>query len=177
MTTGKLRIVLLAAVTVDGKMARNSAHLSDWTSPEDKKIFVAESRRARVLILGNSTYKTLSRPLPGRLHVVLTTNTVDKTGIPGVVEYTSASPGEIAASLFARGYSSAVLAGGAQINSLFLAHDMVDEIWLTVEPLVFGQGIHVFEGLDFDLRLRLISLEQINAGAYIAKYSTRPENH
>nr|AIA15400.1 RibD C-terminal domain protein [uncultured bacterium] len=55
----RLKIVLLAAVTADGKMARNSAQLSNWTSHEDKKIFVAESRRAGVIILGNSTYKTL----------------------------------------------------------------------------------------------------------------------
>nr|AIA13654.1 RibD C-terminal domain protein [uncultured bacterium] len=159
---------------MDGKMARNTAHLSNWTSPEDKKIFVAESKRTGVLIVGNSTFKTLLKPLPGRLHIVMTRMTADKTNIPGVVEYTSASPAEIAAGLAARGYSSAVLAGGSQINSLFLAQGMVDEVWLTVEPLVFGTGVHVFEGMSFDLRLRLLSLEQINKDAFIAKYSTRP---
>nr|AIA12835.1 RibD C-terminal domain protein [uncultured bacterium] len=169
-----LHIVLLAAVTADGKMARNATQLSNWTSPEDKRIFVAESKRARVIILGNSTYKTLPRPLPGRLHIVLTTDTSDKTNIPGVVEYTSATPAEISADLLARGYSSAVLAGGAQINSLFLAAGRVDEIWLTFEPYLFGRGIHVFEGTDFDLRLYLISLDQINLDTFIARYGVGP---
>nr|AIA15412.1 RibD C-terminal domain protein [uncultured bacterium] len=174
-TTNKLRVILLAAITADGKMARNTSHLSDWTSPEDKRVFVAESKRAGVVILGNNTFKTLPRPLPGRLHIVLTTSTADKTDIPGVVEYTSNPPGAIVADLAARGYSSAVLAGGAQINTLFLAHNMVDEIWLTVEPIVFGTGVHVFEGAAFDQRLRLISLEQLNQNTFLAKYSTRVE--
>lgn len=168
------QIILLAAVTVDGKMARDTTQLSNWTSPEDKKIFVAESKRAGVIILGNSTFRTLPRPLPGRLHIVLTRDLTGKTNIPGVVEYTNATPQQIGADLFARGYTSAVLAGGSQINALFLANDMVDELWLTFEPIIFGQGVHIFEGISFDLRLRLLSLQQINASAFLAKYSTRP---
>src|SRR5437868_14779143 len=99
-----MKIVLLAVVTLDGKIARNEHHLSNWSSREDKKIFIAETKRAGVMILGNNTFKTLPAPLPGRLHVVHTTRPNDKINVPGVVEYTDKTPHEIVADLEARGY-------------------------------------------------------------------------
>jgi dihydrofolate reductase len=54
-----MKIILMAAITLDGKIARNEAHFVDWSSREDKKLFFATSKRAGVIILGNNTYKTL----------------------------------------------------------------------------------------------------------------------
>ncbi|MGI8588017.1 MAG: dihydrofolate reductase family protein [Chloroflexia bacterium] len=168
-----MRIILIAAVTLDGKMARHAAHLSDWTSPQDKRIFREETRRAGVVILGNNTYKTLASPLPGRLHIVLTRDPPSQPAMPGVVEFTDAPPAAIVADLERRGYMAAALTGGAQVNSLFLAADLVDEIWLTVEPLIFGRGIGIFEDAVPDLRARLVELRQLNEGAFLVRYSLR----
>nr|AIA16162.1 RibD C-terminal domain protein [uncultured bacterium] len=159
-----MKIMLLAAVTLDGKIARNEHHFVDWSSREDKKMFFATSKQAGVIIVGHNTYKTLPAPLPGRLHVVLTTNTADKVAVPGQVEFTSDPPEKIVADLEARGYTEAVLTGGAQINALFLKAGLVDEVWLTVEPLIFGVGIDLFRGTPFDVRARLIHMEQLNDG-------------
>ncbi len=168
-----MRVILLAAVSLDGKLARDAAHLSDWSSPEDKRLFRAETRRAGVLILGHNTYKTLARPLPGRLHIVLTRTPPAQAGIPGVVEFTAAPPAALLADLAKRGYTSAALIGGAQINALFLAADLVDELWLTVEPLIFGEGIPLFTGRSFDRRARLLALTPLNADTFLARYSLR----
>ncbi len=169
-----MKIILLAVLTLDGKIARNDHHLSNWSSKEDKRIFSAATRKAGVLILGNNTFKTLSAPLPGRLHVVLTSNTSDKTGVPGVVEYTSATPHEIAAGLEARGYIEAILAGGSLVYTLFLKAGFIDELWLTIEPIVFGSGIDLFAGESLDVRARLIYLEKLNeAGSLHLRYSLR----
>jgi dihydrofolate reductase len=169
-----MEIILIAAVTLDGKIARNAAHLSNWTSREDKRVFREETRRAGVVILGHNTFKTLARPLSGRLHIVLTRDPSAQAPIPGVVEFTAASPAAIAADLAGRGYARAALVGGAQTNAAFLAADLVDEIWLTVEPLIFGVGVPLFEGTAFDRRARLVSLTPLNADAFLARYSLRP---
>src|SRR3712207_6465869 len=123
-----MKVILMAAVTLDGKIARHEHHFVDWSSKEDKKLFMQTSKRAGVVILGNNTYETFPSPLPGRLHIVLTTNVADKQHKPGEIEFTDRSPAEIVADLEARGYSEAVLTGGAQVNALFLAANMVDEI-------------------------------------------------
>nr|AIA13922.1 RibD C-terminal domain protein [uncultured bacterium] len=169
-----MKIMLLAAVTLDGKIARNELHFVDWTSKEDKKLFFDTSKRAGVIILGNNTYKTLPIPLRGRLHVVLTRTPEEKESMPGAVEYTDRSPEEIVADLEARGYTEAVLTGGAQINALFLKSGLVDEVWLTVEPLLFGVGIDLFRGVEFDERATLIHVERLNEGGTVhLRYSLR----
>ena len=166
-----MKVVMLAAVTIDGKLARNSAHYVDWTSKEDKKIFFSTSKRAGVLVLGHNTYKTFPSPLPNRLHVVLTYEPENQQSVPGEVEYTSASPEQIVATLEARGYSEMALGGGSQINSLFLEHNLVDEIWLTVEPIIFGLGVDLLRGVQFDIRARLLTMERLNEeGAVLLKY-------
>lgn len=162
-----VKIILMAAVTLDGKIARNERHFVDWSSREDKKLFSATSKRAGVVILGNNTYKTFPSPLPGRLHVVLTTTLEGKTNEPGVVEYTNSTPQDIVANLEARGYTEAVLTGGAQINALFLKHGLVSEIWLTIEPIIFGVGIDLFRGADFELGAKLAHFERLNEGGTV----------
>jgi dihydrofolate reductase len=112
--------------------------------------------------VGHNTYKTFPAPLPGRLHMVLTTNTSNKVPVPGQVEFTSAAPAEIVAGLEARGYTEAVLTGGAQVNALFLKAGLVNEIWLTVEPLIFGSGLDLFRGFEFDTRATLLAVERLN---------------
>jgi dihydrofolate reductase len=166
-----VKIILLAVVTIDGKLARDEHHFVDWSSAEDKRLFFSTTRKAGVLIVGHNTFRTFPSPLPGRLHVVLTRDTSDKVDVPGVVEYTSKTPQEIVADLEARGYSEAVMAGGAVANALFLEVGLVDEIWPTVEPLIFGMGIELFRGMEFDLRARLLSVERLNAeGAVQLRY-------
>src|SRR5207249_8891828 len=116
----------------------------------------------------------LPAPLPGRLHVVLTRDLTDKQDIPGTVEFTDQPPQRIVADLEARGYTEAVLGGGSQVNSLFLQSDLVDEIWLTIEPVVFGVGVDLLHGVQFDVRARLIHMERLNdTGSVHLRYSLR----
>lgn len=169
-----MKTIVLAAVTIDGKLARNPSHFVDWTSHEDKKLFSQLTRRAGVLVIGDNTYRTFPAPLPGRLHVVLTYTTAGKESTPGVVEFTSAEPGDILADLEARGYEEVVIGGGSQINALFLQHDLVDEIWLTVEPLLFGIGVELFHGATTNRQATLIHMEKLNdKGSVHLRYSLR----
>src|SRR5947207_8764890 len=100
-----MKVTMVVVVTIDGKLARNSAHFSNWSSPEDKKIFVSLTKRAGVIIMGHNTYKTLPAPLPGRLHVVLTRDTTGKVDVLGKVEFTNQPPERVLTDLQARGYT------------------------------------------------------------------------
>ncbi len=155
----------MMAITADGIIGRNAKQRStDWTSQADKKAFVAESKKHGAIIMGETTYATIGRPLPGRLNLILT-RTPEKfksQEIPGTLEYTQGTPQEIIAVLAARGFESAVLGGGARTNSLFLKAGVVDELILTVEPKIFGVGLRFTENEILDLDLELIELQQLD---------------
>ena len=47
-----MKVILLMALTVDGKIAKDSNHFPDWTGKADKKLFVAVSKKIMEVLLG-----------------------------------------------------------------------------------------------------------------------------
>lgn len=149
-----MKLILIMAMTVDGKIGRNSAHFPDWTCREDKRMFKQISQQAGVVIMGSRTYDTIGKALPGRLNVVMTRRPEQYTGTENLM-FWSQAPRALLQELTSQGYSSAVLAGGATINSLFMRAKLIDELRLTIAPKLFGQGLSLFaEPLDHDLTLK-----------------------
>jgi dihydrofolate reductase len=163
-----MRVLLVAAMTVDGKIARGSHDVIDWSSPEDKRMFMGLSLEAGVLIMGRRTYETLERPLVGRRHIVLTRT--PSRPAPTLVEFTSAPPAQILADLERRGYETAIIAGGADIYRLFVDARLVDELWLTIEPLAFGSGISLLGSAPLNLRLRLLGSDLLSESSLQLRY-------
>lgn len=159
------------AQTLDGKIAKNENHKADWTSSEDKKEFIKLTKKAGVIIMGNSTYKTIGFPLKNRLNCILTRNIKDKKDIKGKLEYFE-DLDELLKSLESRGYKEAILCGGAQINSLFIKNNLISEIYITIEPKIFGSGINLFSDTDLDVDLELIESKKMN-NSCILKYKVK----
>lgn len=165
-----MKTVLLMAMTLDGKIAKHSTQLADWTSKADKKIFVAETKKAGVIVMGETTYNTIGRPLPGRLNLVLSQEPGKKENIPGSLEFIKATPKEVVAMLEKRGFETAILGGGATVNGSFLKENLIDEIWLTIEPKIFGEGLSLFREADVNLNLELISVEKLDDNVLQVRY-------
>ena len=163
-----VKVLLMAALTADGKIARHAHELTAWTSQADKQLFARTSREAGVVIMGRHTFETLPAPLPGRLHIVLSRRL--SVAASEHVEYTHEPPERIVAHLTARGYSTAVLAGGAQTFRTFLAAGAVHELWLTVEPLTFGRGISFCGDAPLELSLALLECRRMGSDSVLFRY-------
>lgn len=166
-----MRVVLLAVITLDGKIARHTDELTTWSSREDKQLFSRVSREAGVIVMGRHTYETMTRPLPDRLNVVMTRNLPSRA--PVGVEFTDAAPAQVLESLAARGYSTVVISGGAQIYHVFLEAGLVDELLLTLEPLSFGTGISLFgddPGRPLERRFTLLELQRLGESTLHMRY-------
>lgn len=157
----------MMAVTADGKIAKNSDHFPNWTSKEDKKMFAETSKKHGVVIMGDKTFFTFPKPLPDRLNVVFTL--LKKPPKIKDVVWVGGNPKTVLKKLEKMGYKSAVLGGGSFLNTQFLKKKLIDEIWLTVEPKIFGEGLGVFGG-DFEVDLKLLDVEKINEDSVAVKY-------
>jgi dihydrofolate reductase len=85
------------------------------------------------------------------------------------VKWVSGEPEEIVKELEKMGYESAILGGGAYVNGLFLKKKLIDEIYVTIEPKIFGEGLSLFSG-DFDINLELAGTEKISDNSIVLKY-------
>ncbi len=165
------RVIALAAMTADGRIARYLDEPVTWTSHEDKKLFVDVTKRAGVVVVGRQTFETFPKPLPGRLQVVLTSEPERYTDIPGLVEHRRGEPKEVLAELWQRGYTEVVVAGGASVYAAYLRAGVVDELWLTVEPLLFGQGIPLLGERVQDVQLKLLDVVRLNESSIHLRYA------
>src|SRR3989344_5571233 len=119
-----MKVFLIAAMTADGFIARNSAHLASWTSKEDKQFFVEKTKEAGVVVMGLNTFKTIGHPLPGRVNIVYSRTEKDLQG----VEITEDEPRKLIENLAKRGYKQVAITGGAQIYTMFMEAGLVDTI-------------------------------------------------
>jgi dihydrofolate reductase len=68
-------------------------------------------------------------------------------------------------------YKKVCLLGGTQIYSYFLERNLIDEISLTIEPLVFGEGLPLFSCAIEPHRFALVSTKKLNnKGSLVLHY-------
>lgn len=157
-------------MTVDGKIAKHTDHPATWTSKADKKSFIKESKEAGVIIMGQTTYETIGKPLPGRLNFVLSKVPEKFENQPGLLEYFNGSEQEVVEELKSRGFKKALLGGGAFVNGSFLRAGLVDELLLTIEPKLFGAGLDLFSGDGVDIDLNLLEVNKLDANVIQLRY-------
>ena len=167
-----MKIVCVMVSTADGIIAKHSGHNVDWSSPEDKAMFTAETIKHQAVILGISTYQAIGRMLPKRYNLVLTQNPKDfkNQAVPDKLEFFSGTPQAVIEFLENKGYQSAALIGGGKTNAEFFKAGLVDELMLTIEPKLFGQGLNLTGNTDFELSLKLREFKKLNANTVWLHY-------
>ncbi|MBP9701523.1 MAG: dihydrofolate reductase [Candidatus Pacebacteria bacterium] len=156
---------IIAAISADGFIARDAHHPAFWTSKEDKKRFVELTKRAGVVVMGSTTYKTLPRPLAERVNIVYTRSKQFEGA-----ETTQLDPQALVDSLEARGFKELAICGGAEIYNMFLQAKAVRKIYLTIEPIIFGKGITLFKD-DVNYKLELMNLSKTETGTVMLEYN------
>jgi dihydrofolate reductase len=160
----KMKITVYLAAAANG-MISNQRNVPDWLSEQYGQGFMTMSQQAKAVIMGKTTYNILAPdylPLKdeGAL-VVLTHNTSAEPAQSNVV-FTDKDPQAIVAMLERQGYSEAVIIGGTATVSEFMKAQLVNELILVVEPVLFGAGLPLMKGIDQEYKLSLLDVKKLN---------------
>jgi dihydrofolate reductase len=172
-----MRIVLIAAQSIDGFISKHAEPGTAFTSPEDKAHFRRTVAGFDVGVFGAGTYRVSREAIraltsPRRLLRVVMTRSPGRyaaESVPDKLEFSNAAPQALADSLRSRGFERCALLGGSQVHSAFLAAGLVDEVWLTVEPVLFGSGTPLLAH-EADVRMELDATEKLGASTLLLKY-------
>ena len=161
--------IMMAVSSANGIVARTDDDKVEWTTSDDRNLFKEVTLDARVMIMGRKTYETIGKPLPGRLNVVMTRSPKEHRSSEQLV-FTSESPGEVLHNLKKKGYSKVVVAGGPSVFSEFLNAHLIDEVMLTIMPLMFRSGYSLACELERDINLTLTESRRLGDQAVLLRY-------
>lgn len=173
-----MKITVIAVISLDGCITKHeAAGAQGWASPEDQAHFRASSSTFDVRVFGSGTYlpdrDSMRRTAqPGVRRIVLT-STPERFAadvVPGQLEFSAESPHDLVERLAREGHTRCAILGGGKVYGAFLSAGVVDEIELTLEPVVFGAGIRFAGDLPFEQLFRFSSMEKLNDSTLLLRY-------
>lgn len=152
------------AMSVNGIIAKND-NSEDFLSDKNWETLVDLAKGAGCVIFGRKTYELLKTwdkkyldSLKDINKIVVTTDR-NYSDDDITVAYYPHEAIAIARTTFSS--ETAILSGGAKLNSSFAEQNLIDEIIFNIEPVLIGNGIPVFNPEDFENKLELIEQKKI----------------
>lgn len=82
----------------------------------------------------------------------------------------SDNPGEYIHELKKRPGKDIVMFGSPGISKLMMQLDLIDTFWIFINPIILGQGMPFFGGLNAPLKLKLLSAKSFTSGVVCLHY-------
>ena len=168
-----MKVFIIAALTTDGFIAKNPGQSTlTWRSKGDRQFFIAKTKEARVVVMGLNTAKTSKRPMPERLNIIYAKS---KEELPQWQEFegwevTQKDPVCLLQEIAKRGYEQVAICGGQAIYTMFITAGVVDKLYLSVEPVLFGQGMTLFNK-ELDIKLELVDTKKLGEQTVLLEYN------
>ncbi|MDP4198912.1 MAG: dihydrofolate reductase [Bacteroidota bacterium] len=171
-----MKTIVVFVTTLDGKVTKwGDPHVQQWSSKEDQSYFKKTWDESPLIIMGSGTFDFAPvKPSPKNLLVIMTRNPTQykKYVVPGQLEFSDLAPEELTQRFKDKGYGRMLVVGGPHVATSFFRDNLVDELWLTLEPKIFGTGGNFVIEEELDINLEQISIEKVNdRGTIITKYA------
>lgn len=170
-----MEIIIYMAVSANGFISNHSG-IPDWLSQEYGEGFFEICQQTKAVIMGRETYNILAPdnlPLKNDGTTVVLTSNADFTSDNPTVVFADKTPKKIVEMLEERNCEEAIIIGGTTTASTFMASGLVDEIYLVVEPVLFGAGLPLLQNTEAEYKLDLAGVEKLNSNTIKIHYRTR----
>jgi dihydrofolate reductase len=151
------KIKLFIASSLDGYIAKEDGSV-DWLPENADSGYGPFYSSIDTVLMGKKTYEQIltfgKYPYKDKTSYVFTRNINQKKKDKNV-EFTSDIE-EFTEELISSSGKDIWLVGGSVIASTFLNHRFVDELILSVIPVVLGKGIPLFKNIKEEIKLELI---------------------
>ncbi|GAB4157567.1 MAG: dihydrofolate reductase family protein [Cyanobacteria bacterium J069] len=148
------KISLFIAASLDGYIATDSGNI-DWLYADQDYGYSEFFAAVDTVIMGRKTYRhsleLAEDPYAGRQCIVLT----QQSGTPPDANTRFISGAEVAETVedLRRSPGNTIwLVGGAAVIQLFVQNDWLDELILSIHPVLLGEGIPLFPPTEIPLR-------------------------
>ncbi len=169
-----MRVILAYVASLDGMITDGKGRSpAEWASREDQIGFQKLVRASDAVVMGANTYlahRDAIRASTAPKRVVMTSEPerFARDTKDGLLEFTDRSPKEVLMRLKRSGAGQVLLASGPKLTNEFLDQKLVDELHLTVEPVIFGNGTHAAMKAA---QMKLISAKKLNkTGTLLLRY-------
>jgi len=169
-------VVGIAVMSLDGCLTHHDRPGTGFGSAADRAFFRAALKTFDCSIAGRRTYEAGREPIlrareESRLQMVLTSRPerFEAVSLAEHLEFRNASIPRALRELADRGRSRCALLGGARLYTEACAHGLLDELWVTIEPVAFGEGTRMFEGRT-DFRFEVAGAERLSAETWLMRY-------
>lgn len=147
----------------------------DWLPSEGWNEFIEDVKKYGNFIMGRETYELVTKLYPdynfndvdALYRVIVTTR---DTFLQPEGYTVVNSPEEAVDFLRSKDIKTGLLIGGGKLNSSFYTRGLVDEVWVTVNPVILGQGRPFIAERDFEARLELIDIAKLSKSRVQLKY-------
>lgn len=151
-----MKIILAMVLSLDGKSTKADLSPNLWASVEDQGFFHDLKHKIGTIIVGRKTWEAAGKP--------------DGDGIRRIVmsrETGFSLPDDVA---------EALLVGGSELNAEFFKRKLINEIYLTIEPKIFGEGLPLAQIAGLEVQLELLTVKQLNQqGTLLLHYNVKNE--
>jgi len=167
-----MKVVLYMAMTLNGYIAKEDDD-TGFVSKEEWDSYSRAVRKAGNLVVGHRTYDILVKQPEfvelKKVRIVVISKKPFKTLDSN--HLTAKSPDEALKLLGESG--TVIVAGGGILNASFMEENLIDEIYIDIEPVVFGNGIKLFADSEFETKLNLIGVKSLSKDVIQLHYKVK----